>query len=82
MPELKEETSGFAAEKKASQPYYKQLVRKAKTPPEIKSQKIWKIDLMTLLHQFDKSFENKVHPFIRNGNAKSWLGKNRENTFN
>ena len=39
MPELKEETSGFAAEKKASQPYYKQLIQKAKNPPEIKSQK-------------------------------------------
>ena len=39
MPELKEETSGFAAEKKASQPCYKQLVQKAKNPPEIKSQK-------------------------------------------
>ena len=44
MPELKEETSGFAAEKKASQPYYKQLIQKAKNPPEIKSQKIWEID--------------------------------------
>ena len=82
MPELKEETSGFAAEKKASQPYYKQLVQKAKNPPEIKCQKIWEIDLIILLQQFDKKFENKVHPFTRNGNAESWLQKNRKITFN
>ena len=79
MPELKEETSGFAAEKKASQPYYKQLVQKAKNPPEIKSQKIWEIDLIILLQQFDSSFENKVHPFTRNGNAESWMEKNSFN---